>query len=219
MKNKPSFIENLLKTSLRIYVYSTLAIILALVTFIILNYCQYYVHEFGHASAAVLYTMGRQEPSVSINFTYIDYKIPLAGVGLKVPQQTITNVPRIMWVYGVLFTIMFYAAVSCGIMYLLTRIRRLRENKRIGLALVGVVGLLILNDIVSNLFCGTDGLDIYCSNSFLMVFSGVVLFFMLVVLGFFYIELILLSRGGINGVRGIKDVKCKNELNKKEVKK
>lgn len=194
------------RTPKRIYFYSTLAVVLALITFLILNYYQFYVHEFGHASAAVLYSMTTHNESITINFTYINYKIPLTNIGLLAPQQTITRYPGIMSVYGVLFEIIFYASIFTLIAYILSKIRRMKDNNRIAFALMGVLVLLIINDIVSNLFCGTDGLKFSCSNSFLMIFSGIFMFLLLSFLGYFYMEL-LIFRSNIF-----------NKINKQEVK-
>lgn len=188
---KINFKENLKRTPKRIFIYSTIAVVLALITFLILNYCQFYVHEFGHASSAVLYTMTTHNESITINFTYINYKVPLTNISLLVPQQTITRFPRIMSVYGVLFTIIFYALIFTLIAYILSKIKSLKENNRIAFSLMGVFILLIINDIVSNLFCGTDGLNLSCSHNFLMIFSGIFMFLLLLVLGYFYMELLI----------------------------
>lgn len=191
---KINFKENLKRTPKRIFLYSTLAIILALISLLVLNYCQFYVHEFGHASSAVLYSMTTHNESITLNFTYINYKIPLTNISLLAPQQTITRFPRIMSVYGVLFTIIFYALVFTLIAYILSKIKSLKENNRIAFALVGVLVLLILNDIISNLFCGTDGLNFSCSNSFLMISAGIFLFLQLLCLVYFYIELLVVNK-------------------------
>jgi hypothetical protein len=190
---KINFKQNLKRTPKSIFAYSTLAIILAFVSLLALNYCQFYVHEFGHSSAAVLSTMTRHDTSISINFTYIDFKIPLTDLKFKVPQQTISRWPVILSVYGVLFTIIFYTLIFLSIAYFLSKIKNLKENNRITFALMGVLALLIINDIISNLFCGTDGLNLHCSNNFLIASTGIFLFAQLLFLGYFYMELFLIK--------------------------
>lgn len=173
---KLNFKENLKGTPKKIFIYSTLAVVLALVTLLILNYCQFYVHEFGHASSAILHSTATHNESITINFKYISYKIPLTNIKLSVPQQTITRFPRIMSVYGVLFTIIFYALIFTFIVYFLSKIKGIKENNHIAFALLGVLALLIINDIISNLFCGTDGFNLACINGFLMISTGIFLF-------------------------------------------
>jgi hypothetical protein len=191
MKNQ--FLQNFIRTPKRVYFYSFLAVILALFTFFLLSYFQFYVHEYGHASSAILYSMAKNESNININFSYMDYKIPYLGINTKVPQQTITRFPEIMSIYGVLFTIIFYSLVFTMIAFFLSR-KKAYDSKRIGILLIGLLVVLIENDIVLNLFCGTDGLDLHCSNGLLMILSGIFMFLLLVAIGYFYLELFILGK-------------------------
>jgi len=191
---KFNFKEAFKNTPKRVYFYSFLAVVLALVTLLVLNYCQFYVHEYGHASAAILSTMTSHNNSVTINFTYIDYKIPLSNISLKVPQQTISRLPKIMMIYGVLFTMVFYALVFMSVAYGLSRIKSLKENNRLAYSLIGVLVLLILNDFISNLFCGTDGLNFSCSPLLFKIITGTFIVLFLLCLGYFYMELLVVNK-------------------------
>ena len=192
------FIQNIKRTPKRVFIYSALAVILAILTLIVLNYFEFYVHELGHANSALLDTVTTKTNSITINFTYKDYILFGKDSGLKYPQQTFANIHTnfrpLFSLSGVLFSIIFYGLIFSLVGYILTKIKRLKDNNRIALALVGVFVFIIINDIISNLFCGTDGLNLSCSNSFLMTISGIFLIIELFFLGFFYVELFMLKK-------------------------
>lgn len=170
------------KDGFRVYFYSAIAVILAIICFLFLSYLNFFVHELGHANSAVLYTFVEKNQNVSMNFTYIDF---MNRDYLKVPQQTIAQIPYIMLSYGVLFSIVFYSFIFI----LLARIKKVRGNKLLEYPLAISFLILILQDIVLNLFCGTDGLRLSCGHYTIMfasyLFSGA----LILSLGFFFVVL------------------------------
>jgi hypothetical protein len=170
------------KDGIRVYLYSTIAVILALVCFLLLTYLNFFVHELGHANSAVLYTFLEKNQSVTTNFTYINF---MGKDYLKVPQQTIAQIPPIMLSYGVLFSLFFYSFIFI----LLAKIKRVGGNKLLEYPLAISFLTLILQDVVLNLFCGTDGLRLSCGNYTIKFasyfFSGV----LILSLGFFFVIL------------------------------
>jgi len=175
---------NLIKRSSKLYLYSTIGIILAIIFVLSLNYLQFYVHELGHANSVVLHAFTQKSPTLTINFTYIDF---LGKEYLKVPQQTIAPIPYLMLVYGVLFTMVFYAFIFL----LIARLKIVRGNKFLEYPLVIALVTLVLQDVAMNLFCGTDGLRLSCGSfviGFLTIFFNAIL---LLSLGFFFVMLIM----------------------------
>lgn len=179
-----SKIKEIIKSSAKMYGYSIIGIILAIIFVLTLNYLQFYVHELGHANSVVLHTFVQNQSSLTINFTYIDF---LGKEYLKVPQQTIAPIPNIMLVYGVLFTMFFYAFIFL----LIGRLKIVKGNKILEYPLVISLITLVLQDIALNLFCGTDGLRLSCGSftiGFLTILFNVIL---LISLGFFFVTLIM----------------------------
>lgn len=177
-------IWKIIKSSSNLYLYSTLGVILAIIFLILLNYFQFYVHELGHANSAVLYTFTQKNPNLTMNFTYIDF---LGKEYLKVPQQTIAPIPNIMSVYGVLFTLVFYIFIFL----LIARLKIVRNNKWLEYPLAISLFLLVLQDIVFNLFCGTDGFKLSCNAFILKFLSWSFNGTLLLSLGFFFVMLIM----------------------------
>jgi len=172
------------KTPPKIWFFSLIAIVLAFVSLFAIGYCSYYVHELGHANSALLYTLISHQNSTNINFNYIDF----GGIaGLKVPQQTIAIMPKIMMSYGVLFSILLYLFL----VMLLSKIKRIRGDKWLEYPLAITFLIIVIRDIALNLLCGTDGLNLNCSSGLTSSLGVIFLFFALLSLGCFFIELIL----------------------------
>ncbi len=178
-----------LKNALRMMLYAVISTILALIFLLILNYFSFYVHEFGHASAATLSIMTRHESSITINFTYIPYLNYF-----KVPQQTISKLPKIMSIYGVLFTMVFYALIFISLIFIISKIKSLRENKRIEFCIATFLILLIFRDVILNLFCGTDGFNLYCNQNLISMLNYLFLLLLLLTLGWFFMEILYLKK-------------------------
>jgi len=183
-----------IKHYLKILPYWIIVIALAMVSLWGLTYLQYYVHELGHANSALIKTMILHENTININFTYINYPIFFTNHTLKVPQQTIAPIPKMMFIYGFLFTTIFYALIFMAIVFIISKIERFKENKRIGLALTATLILLVVNDFISNLLCGTDGLNLSCSSIFINLLGKLISFLFLVALGWFYMEILFLNK-------------------------
>jgi len=179
-----SKIWDLIKRSSKLYLYSIIGIILAIIFVLTLNYLQFYVHELGHANSVVLHTFIQKNPTLTINFTYIDF---LGKEYLKVPQQTIAVIPKLMLIYGVLFTIIFYSFIFL----LIGRLKTVRGNKWLEYPLIISLITLISQDIALNLFCGTDGLRLSCGvftiHFLTILFNGI----LLLSLGFFFVMLFM----------------------------
>jgi hypothetical protein len=175
------------------YLYSLTGILLAIIFMILLSYSQFYVHELGHANAALLTTQIEHIPSVTINFTYQPLILFGYDTGLKYPQQTwATVLPPLMSSYGVLFSIMFYLIIFL----LIGRLKIVRNNKYLEYLLLISLLILIVRDISFNLFCGTDGFKLSC-NSFIL--GGLSIFFgiaLLLSLGAFFVMTIYIIKNG-----------------------
>lgn len=167
-----------IKTS-KLFVYSAISVVLAIIFLLVLTYFQYFIHELGHANTAVIYAFTQKSQNVSMNFTYVNYPIIHS---LKVPQQTIAVMPRIMMSYGVLFTMVYYVFIFL----LISRIKIIQNNKLLEYPLIISLFTLVIQDIISNLVCGTDGLQLSCSsfliNSLSILFSSLII----TSLGFFF---------------------------------
>lgn len=178
MENKRIDLKSLFK-SLPL---SIISIVIAFFVTFTLIYFNFYVHELGHANSALLHTVITHNTSTTINFTYQDYILFGKDLGLKYPQQTLAVMPNIMSIYGVFFTIIFYAFIFL----LLAKIKMIRNNNYLGVPLVITFSALILQDIISNLFCGTDGLDLACSQFTLGIIFWIFWITILLSLGFFF---------------------------------
>lgn len=161
---------------------SILAIILAFFFTLTILYFNYYIHELGHANSALLHALITHNNSTTINFTYQDYVLFGKDLGLKYPQQTLAVMPNLMSIYGVLFSMIFY-----GLFFLLiVKIPIIKKNNYLGVSLAITIIALILNDVVSNLFCGTDGLDLSCGPMTFKIIFWVFWAIILLSLGFFF---------------------------------
>jgi hypothetical protein len=158
------------------------SIVLALFFTLVLIYFNFYVHELGHANSNLIYTTINHINSTTINFTYQNFILFGRDLGLNYPQQTITVMPSIMSIYGVLFSLVFYALIFL----LLAKIELIRNNNYLGVSLGIAFLTLIIQDIVSNLFCGTDGLDLACSALTFNIISWFFWATLLLSLGFFF---------------------------------
>lgn len=173
-----------IRESSKNYLYSIIGIVLAIILVLTLNYFQFYVHELGHANSVVLHAFAQNQSSLTINFTYIDF---LGKEFLKVPQQTIAPMPKIMLSYGVLFTMVFYAFIFL----LVARLKIVRGNKFLEYPLVISWITLVLQDIAMNLFCGTDGLRLTCGTLTIRVLTIFFNAILLLSFGFFFVMLIM----------------------------
>ncbi len=191
MKSTKDQFSAICKTS----IYAIVGLILVVIFLFILSYFQYYVHEFGHANVAVLSTFTQKNPSLTINFTYVDF--PLMN-SLKVPQQTgatiLTSYTILFNLAGIFATIIFYAVIFL----LVARIKIIRNSKVLEIPLIMSFLILIFQDIAFNLVCGTDGLKLSCNdfitNLMFLTFNGL----LFISLGFFFAMLvILLKRKGL----------------------
>lgn len=176
--------KKFIKESSKSYIYSTIGIVLAIILVLTLNYVQFYVHELGHANSVVLHAFAQNQSSLTINFTYIDF---LGKEFLKVPQQTIAPMPKIMLSYGVLFTMIFYAFIFL----LVARLKIVRGNKFLEYPLVISLITLVLQDIAMNLFCGTDGLRLSCGILTIQILTILFNTILLLSFGFFFVMLIM----------------------------
>ncbi|PJE81267.1 hypothetical protein COU58_03485 [Candidatus Pacearchaeota archaeon CG10_big_fil_rev_8_21_14_0_10_32_42] len=176
--------KKFIKESSKSYIYSTIGIVLAIILVLTLNYVQFYVHELGHANSVVLHAFAQNQSSLTINFTYIDF---LGKEFLKVPQQTIAPMPKIMFSYGVLFTMVLYAFIFL----LVARLKIVRGNKILEYPLIISLITLVLQDIAMNLFCGTDGLRLSCSILTIQILTILFNAVLLLSFGFFFVMLIM----------------------------
>mgnify|MGYP001577277995 CR=1 FL=1 len=179
---------------------SIFSIVIAFFFTFTLIYFNFYIHELGHANSALLHTVITHNTSTTINFTYQDYMLFGKNLGLKYPKQTLAVMPNLMSIYGVLFSIIFYAFIFL----LLAKIKLIKNNNYLGIPLAITFLALILQDIVSNLFCGTDGLDLACSQFTFGIISWVFWITILLSLGFFFNLLFMtlfnkIKRGKQNG--------------------
>lgn len=177
-------LKKFIKEASKSYLYATIGIILAIIIVLTLNYIQFYVHELGHANSVVLHTFAQNQSSLTINFTYINF---LGKEFLKVPQQTIAPIPKIMLSYGVLFTMVFYAFIFL----LVARLKIVRGNKFLEYPLIVSLITLVLQDIVMNLFCGTDGLRLNCGSLVIQILTILFNAILLLSFGFFFVMLIM----------------------------
>ena len=176
--------KKFIKESSKSYIYYTIGIVLAIILVLTLNYVQFYVHELGHANSVVLHAFAQNQSSLTINFTYIDF---LGKEFLKVPQQTIAPMPKIMFSYGVLFTMVLYAFIFL----LVARLKIVRGNKILEYPLIISLITLVLQDIAMNLFCGTDGLRLSCSILTIQILTILFNAVLLLSFGFFFVMLIM----------------------------
>ena len=164
-----------------------LSLVLAFFLTFTLLYFNFYVHELGHANIALLSTQTNQISSVTINFTYQPLLLFGYDTGLMYPQQT--KVSSILVAYsslfkvaGIIFSLFFWAIIFL----LLGRIEIIKNNKYLSLSLAITFIILILNDFVTNFFCGTDGFNFTCSDAIFNIifysFWGIIL----LSLGFFF---------------------------------
>jgi len=177
-------LKKFIKEASKNYLYATIGIILAIILVLTLNYIQFYVHELGHANSVVLYSFAKNQSSLTINFTYNDF---LGKEFLKVPQQTIAPIPKIMLSYGVIFTMIFYAFIFL----LVARLKIVRGNKFLEYPLVISLLTLVLQDIAMNIFCGTDGLRLDCSILAIQILTILFNAILLLSFGFFFAMLII----------------------------
>jgi fatty acid desaturase len=154
-------------------------------TFILL-YFDFFVHELGHANIALLSGQAKQIPSITINFTYQPLMLLGYNIGLKYPQQTeaiiLNSFNPLFKVSGVLFSLFFWSIIFL----FLYRIKLLRENKYLSFSLAITFLALVINDIISNMFCGTDGFNFVCGKVIFEVLFYSFWFAILLSLGFFF---------------------------------
>jgi len=178
------------RDSIKFYPLTILAIIIALFSTLSLMSFNFYVHELGHANSALIHSMINSNPSTTINFTYQDFIIFGKDTGLNYPQQTVAIMPKILFSYGVLFSIIFYALIFLVI----SRINIIKNNKLLSGSLAIAFLTLILHDVAANLFCGTDGFKLACSQTILEIISWVTLVILLLSLGFLFSILFLIIK-------------------------
>ena len=169
---------NLLKAKNILLIF--LGIFLAFISYQVLTYFDFFIHELGHANSAIIYTLIHKNPSIIINFSYINYTY------FVVPNQTISAIPNIMSSYGVLASLLFYSIL----LLFISRIKIIKENKKLTISLIVSFILLTLREIIFNLFCGSDGFKLNCNSLFFDTLIYFFLGFFLISLGFFFITLI-----------------------------
>lgn len=185
------FTKEHLKKGYKTLAYSIIGLTLAFIFLFVLNYSQYYVHELGHSNVAILSSFTQKNPSLTMNFTYVNF--PLLK-SLKVPQQTgatiLTIYTPLFAFAGVFATILFYLIIFL----LVSKIKIIRKNKVLEIPLAISFLILISQDIALNLFCGTDGLKLSCSEFTLgflsLIFNGL----LILSLGFFFAILFILRK-------------------------
>jgi hypothetical protein len=119
-----------------------LSFILVFVLFVV---SYYYIHEGGHMFFGMLSSLlvnGRFPHFIITSWMYID--------GIPIPQQTtiIDGVISPIYILGGVLTVTLLALLLC---------RHLLKYKGINKIAVGsLTGVVILNEWISNYFCGTD---------------------------------------------------------------
>jgi len=173
------FVKSLSKS----YLYSLGGLILAVIFVFILNYFQYYIHEMGHAIVAIFSAFAMENINLTITFNYVSFW----GIEfLKVPQQTgatILNLYSLPFkLAGIFSTFVFYLLI----LSLLDRIKIIRENKILEWSILIAFVVIIVQDIALNIFCGTDGFEIACNDTTLLVLRLFFNIILLLSLGFFF---------------------------------
>ena len=145
---------------------SPFVVISTIFSFIILL-SSYPIHELGHASFAILVGMASNQPSIVLNFTYQP-----AFHYFRVPQQTIALLPTSpiftipFGIAGVFATTVFYFLIFVFVLNL----RKVKENKKLQNIICFALITLIIDSILENLFCGTDGFRLSCNS---LILNGI----------------------------------------------
>lgn len=172
-----------------------IGLILAFLLLFILTYFQYYIHESGHAGVALFSSFMQKNPHLTINFTYVDFPLMKS---LKVPQQTraiiLTRYTILFNLAGVFATILFYVLI----LFLVSRIKIIRDKKILEIPLIISFLILIFQNIGFNLFCGTDGLKLGCSEFVKSLMFFIFTLGLLISLGFFFTILTILIKNNKN---------------------
>ena len=158
-----------MKKYLKNYLYTLPFVIVCMIVAFLIILLSFPIHELGHATFATVSAMALHYNSTTLNFTYI----PLF-VYFKVPQQTIATLPTSpiftipYGLAGVFFTTIFYC-----FLFLLTMYSKIvRESKQVQTFLSCAMFTLIIDSVLENLVCGTDGIKLTCHP---LVLSGIFL--------------------------------------------
>ena len=159
-------------------------LLFSLVLLFFVYFSSFYVHEYGHVSVAVFSSMAYHLSDVNLSLNYIKQ------FGLLVPQQTEwigVNVPlHIKLLYslaGVLFTTIFYILIFLVLVYILKTSAKRDVWKYLFYGFI----VLVIDTLVENLVCGTDGLKLSCSHYLQLTISVVfyLIFAIFIILFFF----------------------------------
>lgn len=176
---------------IKVFLLAVMGVGLAIISLVVLSYFQYYIHELGHTNVAVLSTFTQKNPTLTLNFTYVDF--PLIKY-LKVPQQTgatiLTSYKLLFNLAGVFANTIFYAIIFL----LVAKIKIIKDKKFLEIPLVISFLILIFQDIAFNLFCGTDGFNLSCSDSVKSVLFMLLTGILLISLGFFFVMLTIKNK-------------------------
>jgi hypothetical protein len=138
--------------------YFFLAVFLAVLGLIVLNYVGFYVHEFGTSSSAALWTMTKQESTLTLNYEYDTF----LGF-LKVPRSVIPGLP---WHFAILATVIAGLVLLC-LAVLIGRWRQVKHHARRKAFIFIAFGILFVKDVLFSLGC-----RLYYCNSILTAKIG-----------------------------------------------
>jgi hypothetical protein len=121
-----------------------LGVFLGVIALIAMNFIGFYVHEFGYSSSAALWTMAKQESSLTITYTYDLF----AGV-LHVPRSNLSELP---WIFAVL-SMLIIGLVYFLLAVMICRWGKIKHNRR-AKAFVYIPFLILFGkDIFLSLIC------------------------------------------------------------------
>lgn len=130
----------------------------------------FYIHELGHASFATMIAMSFQYPGENLTFHYQ----PIFGLNL--PQQTGAVLPNsqvftiLYGLSGVIATFFFFSIIY---LLLIAYNTNINQSPRLQKILLAALLVYLIDSIVENLLCGTDGLKLSCHSLFLSSISFV----------------------------------------------
>lgn len=160
-----------------------LCVILGVIVTFIVFVLSFFIHESGHASFATMTAMSFRYPGENLTFYYQPV------FGLNLPQQTGAVLPnsRIFSIFyelsGVTATFFFFSIIY---LLLIAYNTKINQNPKLQRLLAVTLLIYIVNSIVENLLCGTDGLKLSCNSLFLSGFSLIAWTSFLFFIAFFF---------------------------------
>ena len=171
---------------------------MSLVALLLIVYFSFYVHEFGHSSAAIFSTLASHDNNpLVLSFDYALY-LNKFFVPKETSTTTLYKLNEFASLYGGLFSIVYYAILFWICASFSCRIKKLRENKKFFLMLFALFIILILREVILNWFFGIDGLQVSVQNLTIALELFFDLIMVFIMGGMFYQILRVIKIGGNN---------------------